>query len=425
MIIIYKFITTVTYPLLIFIIFLRKVLKKEDNVRYKEKIFSKHFNIKRNKNSKLIWFHAASIGELKSIFPILNELKNENESFEFLITTVTLSSGNLAKKEIENYSNVHHRFFPLDINFLIKKFLHGWQPNIIFLVDSEIWPNLILNANQLKIPIALINGRITKKTFKKWKLFKNIAKKIFSSFSLCLSSSNESKTYLEELGANNIYNLGNIKLVNKNAFKETSSNEIMLTKLKYWCVTSTHKGEERFCLETHKILKEDHGNIITIIAPRHINRVNEIKKLCDEFSLESQILNSDQKIQEGKEIIIINSFGILSKFFKYSKSVFMGKSLFKKFIQEGGQNPIEAAQLGCKVYHGPYIYNFKEIYDILKENLISQEINDSKELAKYINQDFEKKGDNIQISNLVRNLGQKTLTDTMKQINLFLKNEII
>ena len=116
MISIYRFITTLIYPLLIFVIFLRKVLKKEDHKRYKEKIFSSYFNVIRKENSKLIWFHAASIGELKSIFPILNELNKKNKNFEFLITTVTLSAGNLAKKEINKYTNVQHRFFPLDIN---------------------------------------------------------------------------------------------------------------------------------------------------------------------------------------------------------------------------------------------------------------------------------------------------------------------
>ena len=426
MISIYRFITTLIYPLLIFVIFLRKVLKKEDHKRYKEKIFSSYFNVIRKENSKLIWFHAASIGELKSIFPILNELNKENKNFEFLITTVTLSAGNLAKKEINKYTNVQHRFFPLDINFLIKKFLLRWQPNIIFLVDSEIWPNLILNANQSKIPIALINGRITKKTFKKWKFFKEISKKIFGSFGLCLSSSVETKTYLEELGAKNIFHLGNIKLFSRNTSKETNDpNEIFLSKIKHWCVVSSHRGEEKFCLDTHKILKKNIKNILTIIAPRHINRANEIKKLCDEHNLDSQILTNDQKIQEGKEIIIINTFGILSKFFKNTKSVFMGKSLFKKFVYEGGQNPIEAAQQGCKIYHGPFICNFKEIYNILRENLISQEINDSGELASYINKDFEEKIDSVQISNLIQNLGQKTLTDTMRQINFFLKNETI
>ena len=141
--------------------------------------------------------------------------------------------------------------------------------------------------------------------------------------------------------------------------------------------------------------------------------------------MNSQILNNDQKIQGDKEIIIVNAFGVLSKFFKNTKSVFMGKSLFKKFVNEGGQNPIEAAQQGCKIYHGPFVYNFKEIYNILSKNLIAQEINDSVELARYINKDFEEKIDSVQISNLIHNLGQKTLTDTMKQINFFLKNETL
>ena len=131
--------------------------------------------------------------------------------------------------------------------------------------------------------------------------------------------------------------------------------------------------------KTHsQILKKNIKNIITIIAPRHINRVKEIKKLCEKYNLNSQILNNDQKIEGDKEIIIVNAFGVLSKFFKNTKSVFMGKSLFKKFVNEGGQNPIEAAQQGCKIYHGPYVYNFKEIYDILEKNNISQKINSQK-----------------------------------------------
>ena len=116
MILAYRVLTTLLYPLFLIIIFLRKILNKEDNYRYKEKIFPSHFNIKRQKNSKLIWFHAASLGELKSIFPIVNEL-DAKKNLEFLITTITLSSGNLAKEEFKNRENIHHRFLPLDVFF--------------------------------------------------------------------------------------------------------------------------------------------------------------------------------------------------------------------------------------------------------------------------------------------------------------------
>ena len=142
----------------------------------------------------------------------------------------------------------------------------------------------------------------------------------------------------------------------------------------YWCAVSTHRNEEKFCLDVHLKLKKIHKNIVTVLAPRHIQRSDEIKKLCDKFNINSQIITRDEKILKDREVIIINSFGILPAYFKFAKSVFMGKSILKKFENEGGQNPIEAARFGCKIYHGPYIYNFEEIYKTLEKNGISKKI---------------------------------------------------
>ena len=175
MILTYRILTTLIYPLLFILIYLRKIFKKEDSERYKEKILVSNFNIVRNKEAKLIWFHAASIGEVKSIIPVIDELNVKKAKYEFLITTTTLSSSNLIKSDLQNFTNIHHRFFPFDINFLINKFLELWKPNVIFLVDSEIWPNLIINANKKKIPLVLINARITFKTFKRWMMFPKTA----------------------------------------------------------------------------------------------------------------------------------------------------------------------------------------------------------------------------------------------------------
>ena len=153
-----------------------------------EKIFTKNFNIFNYKDKKLIWFHAASVGEMKSIIPVLQEINRKSRNFYFLITTVTLSSSVLAEDEFSKLNNVIHRFLPLDINFLMEEFFLKWKPSYIFLVDSEIWPNLILNAKKNKVPLALINGRITPKTFKRWNLFPKTAEKIFGSFDMCLSA---------------------------------------------------------------------------------------------------------------------------------------------------------------------------------------------------------------------------------------------
>ena len=164
--------------------------------------------------------------------------------------------------------------------------------------------------------------------------------------------------------------------------------------------------------------------MITIIAPRHISRVEEIKRLCTDFKLSSQILDKEDTIQDDKEIIIINSFGVLNNYFKYSKSTFIGKSTIKNLKNDGGQNPIDAAKLGCKIYHGPYVYNFQEIYQILEENNISKIISDEIDLSKNLILDFEninnKNSENVYFLN---ELGKNAFNKTMKKINNFLFDE--
>ena len=421
----YRAFTFVLYPLLIILIFLRKFSKKEDNKRYKEKIFSSHFNIQRKQNFKLFWFHAASIGELKSILPVINELSKKKNHLEFLITTVTLSSSLIAEKELKKFSNAKHRFFPLDVNFLINRFLNMWKPDAIFLVDSEIWPNLILSAKEKKIPIAIINARITKKTFLRWNYFKSFAKEIFNSFDFSLSSNSETVNFLNIFNAKNIFFEGNLKLSNQIKLEEIKDiNDNLLKESKVWVAASTHEGEEIFCIKTHLLLKKDLKNVISIIAPRHINRINQIEKLCQSFNLNYQVLRKGELIQEKKEIIIINYFGNLPAYFKLASSVFVGKSLIKKLKEVGGQNPIEAAKLGCKIYHGPYIYNFFEIYKILNQNHVSKKVESSYELANFLKSDFTSEN-NEKLSSFMDSIGKKTLDSNMKVINKFLFHENI
>ena len=403
----------------IIIIYLRKIFNKEDKIRYREKIFSKFFKPNKNNKKKLIWFHAASIGEVQSIFPLIERLNFEKSNLEFLITTVTLSSGNLVEKRIEKYSNITHRYFPVDVEFLIKRFLYVWKPSLIIFIDSEIWPNLIYEIKKNKIPSMIVNGRITKKTFNRWMLISKFAKEIFNTFDTCIASSNESKDHLKKLNAKNVKYFGNLKLsISMDIKKISNENDDFFKKNKIWCAVSTHRGEEFFCLKTHLNLKKIYKNIVTIIIPRHINRSKEIKILCNKLNLNSQILDANKKVSENKEIIIINSFGSLPLYLKFSKSVFMGKSLLKKLKKVGGQNPIEAAKLGCKVYHGPYTYNFKEIYELLRNYQIADEINNEVELTNKLIRDFKdpnKKNNNM--NEILNNLGQKILGDTIKEIN--------
>ena len=162
------------------IIIIRLLKKKEDIIRFKEKF---GFFSKKRTKGKLIWFHGASVGEIQSIIPLLEKFEKNNKISQILITSNTLSSSKILKKL--KLRKIVHQFFPIDTNFISENFIKYWKPSKAFFIDSEIWPNMIYNLKKNKIPIILLNGRITKKTFNRWKFFSNFSKKNFSKFNLC------------------------------------------------------------------------------------------------------------------------------------------------------------------------------------------------------------------------------------------------
>ncbi len=384
----YKFLTYLIYPFIIILIYFRKIIKKEDPNRFKEKIL---FQKNNASSDKLVWFHGASIGELNSVIPIVKHFLKSNKNLKILITTVTLSSGKIFEDEFKNETNVVHKYFPVDIPHLVKDFIKKWNPSLAVFIDSEIWPNFIFEIKKKNIPIVLLNARITDKTLRRWSLFKNFAKKIFLSFNICIASSINSKENLERLGVNKVKYYGNLKYINNpKRYKELEKVVTdSLKSRKIWLAASTHKNEEKFCLRTHQIIKNKYPNILTIIAPRHINRTREIMNEIKKSNLRGQVIDDSKSIKENTDIALINSFGSLNKYYDHCKNIFMGKSLSKKLALVGGQNPIEAARFGCKIYHGPYVYNFLEVYNFLKKNKISEQINSEKELSSKIIFDIE------------------------------------
>jgi 3-deoxy-D-manno-octulosonic-acid transferase len=423
MLFIYRYLAIFLFPIFIIIIFLRSFFNKEDKKRFKEKIFSSYFEPNRDNVKKLIWFHASSIGECLSILPLIGKLNKQNKNLSFLITSVTLSSSKVLEKKLNQYPNTTHRFFPLDLEKLSENFLNAWKPDLVCFVDSEIWPNFLFKIKEKNIPLVLINARITKKSFNRWKIISSFAKKVFNNFDLCLAASEESKNNLNKLYVKNLKYIGNLKYSAKSIFDELEdSNKRVLDNYKTWCAVSTHDGEEETILKTHIEIKKKHGNILTIIIPRHINRSLYIENLSKKFNLNTQILNNHDLINTDIEILIINSFGVTFKYFNYCKNIFIGKSLIKKKQNDSGQNPIEAAKLGCKIFHGPYIYNFQEVYDLLKSYGVAEKVNNELELSKKIIKNLEgAKISNYKQIDLLNTYGEKILNETAVSLNMYLK----
>ena len=410
----YRILINITFLLSPLIILFRIIKKKEDYKRVKEKLC---FFSKSKKSGKLIWLHGASVGEFQSIVPLVEKFEKTKNISQILITSNTLSSSKIISK-IKS-KKIIHQFFPIDTNFLSKKFLDYWKPSLALFIDSEIWPNMILNLEKNNIPMILINGRITKKTFDRWKRFSNFSNFIFSKFKLCLSSSKESQTYLKRLGANKTKYIGNLKF----SQSENEINKISAKTKKYiskrviWCASSTHNSEEEFCGHIHKKLRNKYQNLLTIIIPRHIDRVEEIENQLENIGLKTHKEIPEKKIPKNTDIYIVNSYGKTKSFFSICKNVFLGGSI----INHGGQNPLEAARFGCNILHGKNVRNFKEIYKFLKNQKITYEINKSNNMAETLNKLLSsKKNFKKNIKKKINLMGKKILKDTLKEIDIFL-----
>ena len=395
------------------IILIRLLKRKEHPTRFKEK-FSIH--TKKKLAGKLIWFHGASVGEILSIIPLIKKLEKENSVKQILVTSNTLSSSKILsdfklKKTI-------HQFFPIDTNHHSNKFLNYWKPSISIFIDSEIWPNMLYNIKKRSSSLVLMNARITSKSFKKWKIFSLSARKIFQKFDICLSSNLRSKNYLKSLGAKNIKYIGNLKFSQTEDSKTDLNKDIkkfFITK-KIWCASSTHNSEEKICAETHKKLKTKYKNLLTIIIPRHVHRANEIKKEIQKLNLRVHIHNPKNKIDPQTDIYLVDSFGQTKSFFKVCKTVFLGGSI----IEHGGQNPLEAVRYGCNVVHGPNVWNFEEIYSLLKKNEVSNKIMNSSQLTAKIDKILNMKTNSRNIEIKIKKLGDKILNSTFNEIDYFI-----
>jgi len=406
----YYLITTVFYYLLYPYLYLRILKKKECPLRYKEKL---GISLKTRNNGYLIWFHCSSIGELKSIFPIIDHYLKKNQ---ILVTTSTLGSNEVFQKKYYNTNNIIHQYAPIDSPQIIKKFFKKWNPNIIFFTESEIWPNQIFYAKNNNIPIILLNARISNKSFIKWKLIKNSMNKILNCFDLILSQSNESADYFNYFGSNNIKILGNLKFVVSEDFENKEEN-LNLQKRLVFIALSTHPTEEEVCIKIHSSLKSQYPNLLTIIIPRHINRIPEIQKIIINTKLNFLIAESLDNFKNNTDILIINSYGNTKKILKSSKYVFIGGSL----VDHGGQNPIEVAYNNSLIFHGPHVHNFTEIYNFLNKENIAFKINSGAEL---INQLKEKINDyqNKNIKEKIIRMGDGILSSTIKELDQYIVN---
>ena len=357
LIIIYKVFTHFLNLFAWIIFIIRTMKKKEEWIRKKER-----FGIVETdkKSNNYIWFHAASVGELLSIQPLVKKLLNEN--YDILITTTTVSSAKLFKKILPN--SVQHQYIPYDIPKYTKRFLNSLNIQLAIFVESEIWPNFILECKNRNIPLLLINARFSDKSFQYWGYAKKSLIYLLDSFKFIIPQNNKTYNFFKKLGYQDIQFFGNIKhdadilAVNNNKLEKLK--ESILDKNVILAV-STHDGEEEIIFSLFNRLKIEIADLILIIAPRHPERAQSISNMALKkgfLKKHIKFLSKNEEVSAETEFIIYDKIGELGELYTLADSVILGGA-FKKF---GGHNPFEPAKFSIPVFTGPNFYNFEDDY---------------------------------------------------------------
>jgi 3-deoxy-D-manno-octulosonic-acid transferase len=308
----------------------------------------------------LVWVHAASVGELLAVVPLIGRIRERD--FNVLCTSGTVTSATLAEQRLP--PGVIHQFVPLDVPRFVKRFFNHWKPDLALFVESELWPNLITTAAARGVPLLLVNGRISERAFNIWRRTPKSIAALLRCFELCLAQSAAYAGRLRDLGAPRVGTTGNLKF----DVPEPPANPDSLRKLRaaigdrtVVAAASTHAGEETAMIDAHRRLRGTFPRLLTIIAPRHPERGSGILDIAKAANLTARLRSRGELPGTHTEIYIADTMGELGLVYRVAPIVFMGGSL----ASHGGQNPIEPAKLGAAVLHGPNVWNFAEIYSAL------------------------------------------------------------
>jgi 3-deoxy-D-manno-octulosonic-acid transferase len=317
---------------------------------------------------RLLWLHAASVGETLSVLPLIAALAARDPALRFLVTTGTVTSAGLLAQRLPGAlaPRVAHRFVPLDVPRWVARFLAGWRPDAAVFVESELWPNLVAAAAARGIPLALVNARISDRSARWWRRAPGLARQVLSAFRLVLAQTEADAARLRALGAAGATCPGNLKYAAAPLPAdpaELARLSALLAGRTAWVAASTHPGEEALALEAQRRLADaqpDLPGLLAIIVPRHPERGAAVAALAGDLPVARRAAGQDPA--PGTAVLVADTLGELGLWYRLARVAFVGGSL----VPHGGQNPLEPARLGCPVVTGPHTWNFAEILDRLE-----------------------------------------------------------
>ncbi|MCA1370803.1 lipid IV(A) 3-deoxy-D-manno-octulosonic acid transferase [Bradyrhizobium sp. BRP14] len=372
----YRWVGTAIYPLFWSYLALRAAKGKEDPARRRERY---GYASAPRPPGPLVWFHAASVGETVAVTPLIKEIRRRG--IAVVLTTGTTTSAKVAAERLG--STVVHQYVPLDFKPAVSRFLEYWQPDLAIIAESEIWPMTIIELGRRHIPQVLVNGRLSDRTFARWKKRPSLADALFENLALVIAQSDVDADRFRTLGALPVMVSGNLKVDtdapphDPRALREYRQQ---IGTRKTWAAISTFEGEEDAAGIVHKALKERNG-LLTIIVPRHPERCDAIEAALLAKGLKVARRTRGDPLAPDVDIFLGDTIGEMGLYLKLTEVAFVGRSLFA----EGGQNPLEPAMLGCAVLSGANVQNFRESYQMLAKNGSAKIVRDTEMLAKGVN----------------------------------------
>lgn len=362
----YRILTIVLSPIIDTYLFIRKIKGKEDKERFIERFG--YPTIKRPRG-KIIWFHAASVGESNAILPVIKEFlrRYKDKKATVLFTSGTTTSAQLIKGKIQGY-NVIHQYVPMDKYFVIKRFLKYWKPTVLLMVESEFWPNLVTMTRKNGCKIAVINGKITPKSFNEWSKRPVLKRQVFDCIDFCFPQTKDDEIRFLKLGIQNMEYMGNLKFdvpVLQAAPRDVRDFGNLFKGRKTWLASCTHDAEEEKVAKIHMNLKKKHSNLITIIVLRHPKRSSKVYKMLTNMGLKVSRKSKNDKIEKDTDIYICDLLGGMGVYYKVCDIVLMCGSLIDGI---GGHSPVEPAKLGCAIITGPYVHSNTSLFTELKKS---------------------------------------------------------
>src|ERR1700744_3364908 len=354
---VYRRLSTAMVPLAPALIKRRLKLGKEDPARIAER---RGLTRDARPNGPLVWIHGASVGEVLAAAALIEKLRALN--IRILLTSGTVTSAAIVAKRFP--ADIIHQYVPYDSPRYVARFLDHWRPSLALFIESDLWPNLILSSAARRLPMVLINGRMSHRSFPRWRRVNATISALLGRFDICMAQSQVDAERFAALGSRNVITTGHLKLDVPARPADAAKLERLMSVTRCRPIivaASTHPGEEEMLVDTHRSLAGIFPQLLIVVVPRHPDRGGTIARTIGATGVRVALRSHEELPTAATDIYIADTMGELGLFYRLAPIVFMGGSL----VPHGGQNPIEAVKLGASIVHGPHVFNFSDVYEAL------------------------------------------------------------